>query len=166
MSSKYETQKYSVIKTFGAIELRHYPSVMKIQSNNNFRALFGYISGKNSDNLNIPMTTPVYMGDSSGNPVMEFVLPQSFEPENTPQSKSENVRVMQSKPGYFLVVTFGGFGTENRRKRFSEKVIQSAKKHQLEILGAPIFLAYNSHYKLLHRKNEMMLEVAYKSKDI
>jgi hypothetical protein len=73
---------------------------------------------------------------------------------------------MQSKPGYFLVVTFGGFGTENRRKKFSEKVIQSARKHQLEILGAPIFLAYNSPYKLLHRKNEMMLEVAYKSEDI
>lgn len=166
MSPKYETQQYSVVKSFNTIELRYYPPVMKIQSNNDFGSLFGYISGKNSEKLSIPMTTPVYMGDSSGNPVMEFVLPQSFEPQNTPQSNTENVRVMQSKPGYFLAISFGGFGTESRRKSFSEKLIQEANNQNLEILGKPIFLAYNSPYKLIGRKNEMVLEVAYKSEDI
>lgn len=163
MSQKYETQQYSVVKTFDAIELRYYPPVMKIQSDNDFGSLFGFISGKNSENLSIPMTTPVYMGDSSGNPVMEFVLPQAFDPENTPQSNSKNVRVMQSKPGYFLAITFGGFGTESRRKKFSEMITQVAKNQNLEILGKPIFLAYNSPYKLVGRKNEMLLEVAYNS---
>lgn len=160
---KYETQKFTQIAVYDEVTLRYYPPVMKIQSNNDFGSLFGFISGKNSEKLSIPMTTPVYMGDSSGNQVMEFVLPQAFDPENTPQSNSENVRVIQSKPGYFLAITFGGFGTESRRKKFSEKIIEKAKNQHLEILGKPIFLAYNSPYKLIGRKNEMLLEVAYNS---
>jgi hypothetical protein len=163
---KYETQNFTQIAVYDEVELRYYPPVMKIQSDYDFGSLFGYISGKNSESLKIPMTTPVYMGDSSGNQVMEFVLPQSFEPENTPLSSSGNVRVLQSKPGYFLAITFGGFGTESRRKKFSEKIILEATNQNLEILGKPIFLAYNSPYKLIGRKNEMLLEVANKSEDI
>ncbi|MFM1877751.1 MAG: hypothetical protein RLZZ241_617 [Bacteroidota bacterium] len=159
--AQYETQKFTKISDFFGVELRYYPPTMKIQSPNDFRSLFGFISGKNSQNLSIKMTTPVYMGDSEGNPVMEFVLPRTFDPENTPKSNSDYVRVFQSKPGYFLATTFDGFGTETRRKKFSDKLIREAKNQKLEILGKPIFLAYNSPYKLIGRKNEMLLEVAY-----
>ena len=84
MGQKYETQPFRVVKNLQGLEIRYYPPVMKIQSDNNFGDLFGYISGKNQDKAKIAMTTPVYMKDSDGQEVMEFVLPNSFKSVNTP----------------------------------------------------------------------------------
>ena len=84
MAQKYETQEFKVLNDSEEFELRYYPPVMKIQSDNDFGSLFRYISGRNSSNTKIAMTTPVYMGDGQGNQVMEFVLPSSFDQNNTP----------------------------------------------------------------------------------
>ena len=99
-----ETQTYRVIKEYNAAELRYYPPVMKIQSNNDFGSLFNYISGNNSTREKISMTSPVYMGDSKGRNVMEFVLPEDFNPKNTPDALSKGVKVFESEPGYFLAL--------------------------------------------------------------
>ena len=62
----YETQAYTLVKRFDTIEIRYYPSAMKVKvestlsDNRNFNALFGYISGNNATNEKIAMTTPVY----------------------------------------------------------------------------------------------------------
>jgi hypothetical protein len=98
MAQTIETQAYTVVETIGPMEIRHYPPVMKIQSENQFNALFRYISGENGSGAEISMTTPVYMGDSEGNRVMEFVLPATFNPENTPAPTSSAVRVFESEP--------------------------------------------------------------------
>ena len=58
-----ETQTYKVVKELNGAELRYYPPVMKIQSNNDFGSLFNFISGNNSTREKISMTSPVYLGD-------------------------------------------------------------------------------------------------------
>ena len=63
----YETQKYSVILNDDDFEIRYYEPAIKASvtsdenSNNNFYKLFQFISGNNSKNEKIEMTTPVYM---------------------------------------------------------------------------------------------------------
>ena len=61
-----EMQSYSVIQKIGDAEIRFYPPVMMakytdIIQGSGFGKLFGYISGNNSNNTKIAMTTPVHM---------------------------------------------------------------------------------------------------------
>ena len=161
MAQKYETQPFEVIESIDGAELRYYPPVMKIQSDNNFGVLFRYISGNNADSKKISMTTPVYMGDEEGNNVMEFVLPASFHKGNTPDATSSSVRVFESEPGYFLAVDFGGYASSSSRQKYSNELVELAKQHDLKPVGEPMLLVYNSPYQFFNRKNEILLALDY-----
>ena len=82
MAQQYETQSFDLIKKVDEAEIRFYPPAVKIRSSrkNGFGALFGYISGRNSRDQKIAMTTPVYLGKNEDNEMMEFVLPRSIDP--------------------------------------------------------------------------------------
>ena len=49
---------------------------------NNFYKLFQFISGNNSKNEKIEMTTPVYMKSEDEKNKMEFVMPSKFNMDN------------------------------------------------------------------------------------
>jgi hypothetical protein len=154
-----ESQKFTVIKEFDKGQIRYYPPVMKIQSNNNFSSLFNYISGNNSDRKKISMTSPVYMGDSDGNNIMEFVLPQSFNSNNAPSALSNSVKVFESEPGYFLTLEFGGYASSRNVRYYSAELTKIAQKHNLKAIGQPVLLVYDSPYKVIGRKNEMIIQI-------
>lgn len=159
VAQNIETQTYTVIRTIGDTELRYYPPVMKIQSDNSFNALFNYISGNNTQGMEIPMTTPVYMGDAEGNRVMEFVLPATFTEENTPGARSAGVRVFESEPGYYLAQGFGGYASETSRTKYAAVLESVADKQGLNVVGEPLLLVYNSPYQFFNRRNEVLLPV-------
>ena len=91
MAQQTETQSYDVIEKHDNIEIRYYPPAAKVMSkgkingNSNFRNLFNYISGSNSKNEKISMTTPVYMKNDKENQIMEFVLPKKFNDKEIPK---------------------------------------------------------------------------------
>ena len=159
MAQKYETQPYELIQNFEEAELRFYPSVMKIQSNGDFESLFRYISGSNETETKIAMTAPVQMGNTSGEPVMQFVLPSTYNSENTPQAKSKNVTVFESEQGHYLAIKYGGYTMGWREKEAANRLREIAKKQGLEIAGEPILMIYNSPYQVLNRKNEVLYKV-------
>lgn len=160
MGQQYETQTYTVIEQREQFEIRYYPPVMKIQSDNSFGNLFGYISGNNESSSKIAMTTPVYMGNSKGEEVMEFVLPNTFNANNTPQPVSSGVRVFQTTPAYFIALDFSGYATASSREKYSTKLKKLAQENAFETIGEPLLLVYNSPYRLFNRKNEILLEIA------
>jgi hypothetical protein len=164
MAQQYETQQYKTIKTLKKAEIRYYPSVMKIKANRDvgFNVLFGYISGKNHKKQNIAMTTPVYMQKDKGQEVMEFVLPSSFDVEDAPKPISEKIEVYQSKPGYFIAYAFGGYALDWVTQRAIKTVKKIAESNQVSIEGDPILLVYNSPYKVINRKNEILFKIDYK----
>ena len=88
MSADYETQKYDVVLKENNFEIRYYPPAIKAKvlsengSNKNFMKLFKYISGNNSNNEKIAMTTPVYLSNQNNTNAMEFVMPAKFNMEN------------------------------------------------------------------------------------
>lgn len=159
MAQTIETQKFTVIKEFDRGEIRYYPPVMKIQSNNNFGSLFNYISGNNSDGEKISMTSPVYMGDNDGNNTMEFVLPKDYHPNNTPAAVSDAVKVFESEPGYFLTLEFGGYASNRHVRYYSTELNRIAKLHNITTIGQPILLVYDSPYKVIGRKNEIIIQI-------
>jgi hypothetical protein len=165
MSQQYETQLFEVIKTIGEAEIRFYPSVMKIKANrsNGFGSLFGYISGKNTEGQKIAMTTPVYMQEEEGKKIMEFVLPRKLDNQSTPEALSDNVEVYESKPGYFIAYPFGGYAVDWVANRSIKALKEIIKTNNVSVLGDPILLVYNSPYKVINRKNEILFKVNYDS---
>ncbi len=163
MAQKYETQQFEVIKTLGEAEIRYYPPVMKIKANRNngFSSLFGYISGKNVNGQKIAMTTPVYMQEDKGEKVMEFVLPRELDSKSTPDALSDKVKVYESKPGYFIAYAFGGYAVDWVSNRATMSLKEIIKDNNINIEGDPILLVYNSPYKLINRKNEILFKIIY-----
>jgi hypothetical protein len=159
MAQKYETQPYELIQNFEEAELRYYPPVMKIQSNGDFGSLFRYISGGNETGTKIAMTTPVQMGNTSGEPVMQFVLPSNYTSENTPQANSKNVTVLESEQGHYIAIEYGGYTMDWREKKAAQKLRDIAQKHSLKLDGEPILMVYNSPYQVFNRKNEVLYKV-------
>ncbi len=161
MAQKYETQKFEVIKSIGEAEIRYYPPVMKIKANRNngFGSLFGYISGKNVNGQKIAMTTPVYMQEDNGEKVMEFVLPREFDSQSTPDALSDKVKVYESNPGYFIAYAFGGYAVDWVANRAIKLLKEIIKANNIIVEGDPILLVYNSPYKLINRKNEILFKI-------
>ena len=159
MAQTIETQYFTVVKTLDVGEIRYYPPVMKIQSDNNFGSLFNFISGNNSSREKISMTSPVYMGDGEGNNIMEFVLPKDFKPENTPEAMSEAVKVFESKPGYFLTLEFGGYASGRSVRYYSAELAKIAKMYGIQTIGQAMLLVYDSPYKVIGRKNEVIIQI-------
>jgi len=162
MSQRYETQQYEVIKTIGKAEIRFYPPAMKIKAPKSigFNALFGYISGKNTNNTKIAMTTPVYINnDTKGKEMMEFVLPKSMKKEQTPAPLSDNVAVYESESGYFIAFPFGGYALDWWVEKASNTLKQIASYHNIKLKNDLILLVYNSPYKLINRKNEVLFQI-------
>ena len=162
MTSQYETQNYNIIKIVDKAEIRYYPSVMTIKSNrkNGFVNLFGYISGKNGKNKKIDMTTPVYLKKEDNIEVMEFILPRSYNNKNTPMSLSSEVLVYESNPDYYLALKFGGYAFQSIVNKTSRELKIIANENNIQIVGEPILLVYNSPYKIFNRRNEILYKIS------
>lgn len=163
MAQEIETQYYQVVKQINEAELRYYPPVMKIQSNNDFSSLFNYISGNNSTREKISMTSPVHMGEVDGNTIMEFVLPENFNPKNTPDALSKGVTVFESEPGYFLALEFGGYASGRNVRYYADELSVIAQKYGLNTIGKTSVLVYDSPYKVMGRRNEVIIQIDVES---
>ena len=125
----YETQKYSVILNDDDFEIRYYEPAIKASvtsdenSNNNFYKLFQFISGNNSKNEKIEMTTPVYMYPEDGTSAMEFVLPKKYMRQQAPAPLGANVKIYESKPGYFAAVRYGGYSNASKVKIYTDRLM-------------------------------------------
>ena len=163
MAQEIETQYYQVVKQINGAELRFYPPAMKIQSNNDFNSLFNYISGNNSTREKISMTSPVYMGDGNGSNVMAFVLPNDFNQKNTPDALSQEVKVFESEPGYFLALEFGGYASGRNVRYYADELSVIAQKYGLNTIGKISVLVYDSPYKVIGRRNEVIIQIDVES---
>ena len=161
MAQGYETQSYEVIKTVDEAELRFYPSVMmaKTSVNSGFSSLFRYISGNNTSQQKISMTTPVHMDRNSKEGSMEFVLPKSFNKENTPKPVAGNVKVYESEAKYYAAFSFGGYTNSRKEQSIIEKGKLILKEYNISFSDTPIVLVYNSPYTFFNRKNEVLFPI-------
>jgi len=166
VTSQYETQNYDIIKTIDKAEIRYYPSVMRIKSTreNGFVNLFGYISGKNEKNKKIAMTSPVYLKKEENIEVMEFILPRSYNNKNTPMSLSSKVSVYESNPDYYMALKFGGYAFQSIVNKTSSELKRIANENNIQIVGEPILLVYNSPYKIFNRRNEILFKISKQKK--
>ena len=163
-----EIQSYSIIQKIGDAEIRFYPPVMMAKYNDiiqgsGFGKLFGYISGNNSNNTKIAMTTPVHMEKKKGENSMAFVLPKKFTDENTPQPNDSSLMVFEDKGGYFAAIKYSGYTNSSKEKEHTEILLKLLKDEKINLEGTPRILVYNSPYKFINRRNEILIPIAFKN---
>ena len=165
MAQKTESQPYELIEKYENIEIRYYPPGIKVRANGkiggnkNFRNLFNYISGSNSKNEKISMTTPVYMKSDNENQIMEFVLPKKFNDKEIPKPVNDNLKVYKSAEGKYASIRYSGYNNNEKQIFFTKKLIDKIKKLKKVILGDPVFLSYDAPYKFYNRRNEIIVEI-------
>ena len=169
MGQRYESQPYEVLQSLDDLEIRFYPPAImaKTMANtgNPFSTLFQYISGANQKNEKIEMTTPVYMYPEDGTSAMEFVLPKKYMRQQAPAPLGSNVKIYESKPGYFAAVRYGGYSNASKVKIYTERLMDKIQKHELKAISSPVVLSYDSPYKVMNRRNEILVEISYTTTD-
>jgi hypothetical protein len=168
-SNKIEMPAYSVIKKYGAVEIRQYPNMvvaqtMLIQSTQEqkmsagFRTIAGYIFGGNERNQKIAMTAPVVMkmGDSAS---MFFMMPKEYSIAELPQPNSKQVLLQEEASKTLAVIRFGGFSSENKIAEYCEKLAAALAKNNIQSKGAFMYMGYNAPWDVINRRNEVAVEV-------
>mgnify|MGYP001974058514 FL=1 len=163
----YETQKYDMLLSEDDFEIRFYYSALKAKvvsqrnSNGNFYKLFQFISGNNSKGEKIAMTTPVYMKNDNNSNIMEFVMPASYDIETISKPNDKNVVIYESEAKYYACVRYGGYSNTRKFNMHSKKLIKKLSELNIKTVGDLFYVSYNSPYKILNRRNEVMIEIEY-----
>jgi len=167
MGQRYESQPYEILQSMDDLEIRFYPPAMmaktKANTGNPFSTLFRYISGSNQNNEKIEMTTPVHMYPEDGTSAMEFVLPKKYMEQDVPIPSQSNVEIYQSEPGYFAAVRYGGYSNASKVKTHTDRLMGEIQKHNLKAISNPVVLSYDSPYKVMNRRNEIVVEIDYEN---
>ncbi|MEO1527562.1 MAG: heme-binding protein [Planctomycetota bacterium] len=115
----YESAAYTVLQSEGDFEVREYPELLVAVTpsqvneqgrDGSFMRLFRYISGGNSEEQKIAMTTPVLMRESAdeASGAMSFVMPADVQLDAAPAPTADQVEIRRRAAGRFAVVRFSG----------------------------------------------------------
>ena len=168
-----ETPKYKLIKKTGAYEIRDYEpmtiartvvnSDYRDATNAGFSRIAGYIFGGNDENMEIAMTAPVISnspGDVEDEYEILFVMPSSFERSSLPKPNSSTVEIMDRSLNLIACISFGGWATKERAKKYHLKLSNWLKEEGYEVDGKFMVAQYNSPYVLPpFRHNEIMVRI-------
>ncbi len=176
-----ETLAYEVVNTLDAnIEIRTYPQAVKVSANANaennaFGQLFKYISGANSVNTDIAMTSPVEMSASStkiamttpvemtmnnNNMQMSFFLPAMYDYESAPRPTNPGVKLTNVPSKTVGVIRFSGLRSEDKVAEKTAQLRDRLIQANYQIISEPVVMGYDAPWTLwFKRRNEVMFEV-------
>jgi len=139
-----ETISYEVTGKAGDIEFRKYPALVlaTVESagdDSGFNLLFAYITGKNSANNTLPMTSPV-VSDAS---TMSFVMPAGKTPAEIPEPLDSKVRIVPVPKREVGVITFRGRTGEKEVRAAEERLKKGLRDAGIEAVGEVFLMRYN-----------------------
>jgi DNA gyrase inhibitor GyrI len=93
---------------------------------------------------------------------MAFVLPKKFTDVNTPQPNDGSLSVFEDKGGYFAAIRYSGYTNTSKEKEYTEILQELLQKENITPSGSPKILVYNSPYKIINRRNEILIPISLK----
>lgn len=174
----YETAAYETVSTDGAFEIRDYASLTLVEApmggngsgDRSFGRLFGYISGKNSSEEKIAMTTPVFMTESADAPEssgsgsnrnMAFVMPATMAAESTPRPADATLSVRSLPPARYATFRFSGTRSAGSETEALDKLREWMKANGYPALSAPVYGYFDPPWTPgFLRRNEVMIETS------
>ena len=158
-----KNENYTIISNIDSIEIRQYPSLIyasyysKSENNTQFRILANYIFGGNNKNEQIGMTSPVNIRLSSKNKEMKFLMPQRYKLENLPKPNSSEIKIISMEARKVAAIRFSGYSNSTKVKRKKQELIETLEKYDIEYTNEFELLVYDSPYKVLNRRNEVIV---------
>ncbi len=167
--SNIETYPYRVDKTYDGFEVRTYQRANFIyvtmdartyseNSSKGFRTLAGYIFGGNDRQQKIAMTSPVVM-EMDSDVTMKFLVPAQYTMDQLPKPSNAEVRFVTEQERTMAAITFGGFADDAKIKKYKDDLFQRLATAGIRHSDQWSFLGYDPPFKLLGRKNEVVVEV-------
>merc|ERR1719494_219777 len=174
-----EEAPYTVLKNHGTWEERSYPPTKWVSTQavdvsphdgpnhtTAFWKLFGYLDGGNSDEMKIPMTSPVsYMilpaegPNLESNFTMSFLIP-SYLQESSPAPTDSLLYIKERPEMRFASLGFTGFPSELTWTMKAAELYQLAMAEDLNVKDVPLWTAgYSGPSVIINRRNEVWLEI-------
>lgn len=182
-----EEQPYEVVERYEGFELRRYPAHLVAEvrvrgpmagaGNRAFRALFGYISGKNTTQESIAMTAPVLQqadeGDkiamtapvvqtesTEGEQVVAFVLPSSMNEDTAPVPSDPEVTLRTVPERQSAAIRYTGRWSESGYRRHLVQLEAALSAAGLRPVGPPRWARFDPPFKpWFLRRNEVLQDV-------
>jgi hypothetical protein len=165
-----EQQSYRRVKREKDFEIRYYPEATmatitskansyKDLGNPGFRKLAGYIFGGNEQKQQIAMTAPVHMEMTDTASSMSFVMPAKYTKDQLPRPDNAEVRLQTVPAEHVAVLRFGGFASDRKISKYSEKLRRALDAQSIRYTGNFRYLGYNPPFQLFGRRNEVMVKV-------
>ena len=189
-NSGVEIAPYKVLEQDGAIEIRHYESLVLVTTdmpggmeegqNEAFQRLFKYISGENEPKREIAMTAPVimqnqdagqkiemtapvFMGNQGETQTMSFVLPAQYDFQSAPKPSNSSVRLQEMKDYTVAALQFSGLLNEKNIQRHHGLLQDWIDKSLYKETGSYMTAGYNPPWTLpFLRRNEILIPVEQK----
>jgi hypothetical protein len=183
VSSNVEQAKYTVVESFGDIDVRDYGPMIIAEvnvsgerddaANKGFRLLAGYIFGDNQAQHKIAMTAPVIqestkiamtapvtqVADKNGWKV-RFVMPSSYTLQNLPKPNNDQVKLIPTESKRFVVIRFSGSSNPENLQTHTQALLDFVKLKQFKTISQPTYAFFNPPWTLpALRRNEIMVEI-------
>ncbi len=167
-----ERQGWTHVGTYPGFELRRYePSVLAQVSvdgsfeqagNQAFRALVGYIRGRNGQQRSLAMTAPVLQHSDPGSAghVVSFVLPAAETAGSAPPPTDPRVAVREAPAETAAVVGYTGRWSERGYRERLERLQADVRAAGLEVTGPARWARFDPPWTpWFLRHNEIALPV-------
>jgi len=181
-----EQQRYDVVRTEPAFEVRHYPAhvVAEIEvdgtfesaGNTAFRPLVSYIGGRNESSTGLAMTAPVIQRRDDPAPhdvetttadvghgryVVSFVLPDDVTAQTVPTPDDPAVHVRAVPEEYAAVARFSGRWTSSSYRSRVDALVRAVAEAGLVSTGPARFARFDPPWTpWFMRRNEVVLPIA------
>lgn len=168
-----EEQKYRTVSRKGELEIRFYPSATlatvkssarsyREVSSSGFRRIAGYIFGGNEAGRKIAMTSPVHMDITDQGSSMSFVMPSAYALSDLPRPNDPGVRIEKSQDEYVAAIRFSGFASDQAIQTQTERLASLLRDNGIEPIGNFRYLGYDPPYRLIGRRNEIIVKIDWK----
>ena len=170
----FETIPYERVKNDGHIEIREYDSFVLASTktsptpkqDSGFNNVFNYISGNNSENKKISMTTPVVTYEQDNKLVTGFYIAKDTIDGSIPEPTNHNVYLDEKQSSTYAVIKFRGRWTEDNFNKHDRKLLHYLDDNDYEILSSRFIFRYQPPMvPSIFRRNEIAYQVTKKDID-
>lgn len=184
--SNVEQAKYTVVESFGNIEIRNYDPMIVAQAqvsgvrkdaiSQGFRTIADYIFGNNIANQSVAMTAPVTQQQSQAiamtAPVIQqpaennqwivrFVMPSQYTIETLPKPKNPDVTLVEVPAKRLAAIRFSGSSDDTLLAARKQELLAFLAEKKLTPVSEPTFAFFNPPWTLpILRRNEVMVEIS------
>lgn len=163
-----EKEQYIILKKIDDVEIRQYKESVnasyytdnKMEKNNYFRNLAGYIFGDNTENVSIDMTSPVTM-KLYGNREMIFRMPSNYTLDNLPKANNPKINFITIASCTKAAIQYSGYSNKNIEEKKIQELKNILERQNIKHDNKFELLVYNSPFEILNRRNEITINIIY-----